>query len=165
MTALEGLCALRRCWVPALALASIAIPAFAQSDVDAAKQLFERYQALEQAFDPAVADLFTDKAVIRVTRVYPDGQSRQVEIPGELYKLALRQSMDEAKRHGDSDRYSNVRYTRVDGRVRINAVRYSVWQHYKAPCSFLVGPGSNGQWRIDAATFETRVIPSAPSQR
>jgi hypothetical protein len=51
-------------------LLAAAIPdgAAADASIDQAKQLFDRYVALEHAFDPAVADLYADDARIRNKR-------------------------------------------------------------------------------------------------
>ncbi len=55
--------------------------------------IFTRYQALERAFDPAVADLYCDTAHIRNVRTYPDGRQRVVEIPAIPYKALVRSAM------------------------------------------------------------------------
>lgn len=119
-----------------------------------AKKLFARYQALERGFDPAMADLYGDDAVIHVKRVYADGVIRQLEIPGELYKTALRQSAAEAKKRGDVNDYSDVRYEHEGKGVRIRAKRDSHWQHYASPWSILVAPDAKGHWLIREEQLE-----------
>jgi len=113
-----------------------------------AKGLFMRYQALERSFDPALADLYADDAVIRVKRVYVNGVVRYLNVPAELYKPALRQSAATAREQGDFNEYSGVRYRRDGERVRIDAERYSVWQHYRSPWSLWVAPDAKGRWLI-----------------
>jgi hypothetical protein len=51
-----------------------------------AEQLLNRYIALEAAFDPAVADLYADDAVIRNRRTYPTGEVREATVPAAQYK-------------------------------------------------------------------------------
>jgi len=50
-----------------------------------AERLLERYIALEAAFDPAVADLYADDAVIRNRRTYPTGEVHEVTAPAAQY--------------------------------------------------------------------------------
>ena len=133
-----------------LALAVAATPVRASEDpgLAAAKALFLRYQSLERSFDPALADLYADDAVIRVRRVYVNGVVRYLKVPAELYKPALRQSAATAREQGDFNEYSGVSYRREGERVRIDAQRYSVWQHYRSPWSLWVAPDAGGRWLI-----------------
>jgi hypothetical protein len=113
-----------------------------------AKQLFGRYVALEHAFDPTVADLYSDDAVIRNKRTYPTGQVRQLTIPAPKYKELLRASMPLAKARGDTSTYSDVRYVEEGKHVRIAATRFSNLKKYSSPISLLVGPSDAGGWLI-----------------
>lgn len=126
-----------------------------------ARAWFARYQSLERGFDPALADLYADRAVIWITRVYPSGVVRQLKIPGELYKQMLRQSMPLARAHGDYNRYSAVRYRREGNGVRIEASRYSVWRHYRSPYSLLIAPDASGHWHVIEERVRQRV-PATP---
>ncbi len=113
-----------------------------------AKQLFERYVALERAFDAAQADLYADDAKIQNTRTYPTGQKRTVEFPAPEYKKLLRAAMPLAKARGDTSTYSDVKYAQVGERVRITCTRFSELKKYSSPLSLLVGPGADGKWLI-----------------
>ncbi|WP_154668021.1 hypothetical protein [Pseudoduganella violaceinigra] len=125
----------------AIAIAFIAcgtaVPASAQSQNNST---FERYQAMERGFDPAVADLYCDNAIIRNTRTYPDGQQRTLEIPAPKYKQLIRTSMPMAKAKGDYSTYSDIKYSPEGLNTRINASRYSVLKKYSSPISILLGP-------------------------
>src|SRR6187549_1737332 len=66
-----------------------------------AKSIFDSYQSLERSFDPAIADLYCDTALIRNTRTYPDGNKRTLEFPAPKYKELIRNSMPLAKAAGD----------------------------------------------------------------
>lgn len=79
--------------------------------VDNAKALFDRYVALEHAFDAAVADLYADDAVIKNKRTYPTGQVREMAIPAPRYKALLRSAMPLAKQAGDKSTYSDCKYS------------------------------------------------------
>jgi len=49
-----------------------------------ARQLFERYVALGQAYDTRLADLYSDDALIRNKRTYPTGEVRNYTSPISL---------------------------------------------------------------------------------
>jgi hypothetical protein len=138
---------------------AVAASAFAQSRPSALKGdtqakaagVFDRYVALERAFDPAVADLYSDSAVIRNRRTYPTGEVRDITIPAAQYKKLLRQSMKLAKQVGDTNVYSACKYSAEGERVRIACTRFSERKKYSSPISLLVGPDA-GDWLI----FEER---------
>ncbi len=125
----------------------------AQPGTEPARQLFARYQQLEHNFDPALAQLYADGAIIKVTRIYAGGVQRQLLVPGDLYQLALRQSMPLAKAEGDYNRFRDVSYHAAAGGVRIRATRYSVWRNYTSPYTALVARGADGHWRIVEETI------------
>lgn len=113
-----------------------------------AKDLFERYVALEHAFDPAVADLYSDDAKIQNTRTYPTGDKRTLTIPALDYKKLIRGAMPLAKARGDTSSYSDVKYTAEGDRVRITCTRFSGLKKYSSPLSLLVGADKDGNWLI-----------------
>jgi hypothetical protein len=122
--------------------------AHADPSLDAARQLFDRYVALEHAFDPAVAALYSDDAIIRNQRTYPMGQVRELTMPAPKYKELIRAAMPLAKARGDTSTYSEVRYVAEGDRVRITATRFSNLKKYSSPLSLLVGPSDAGDWLI-----------------
>jgi hypothetical protein len=113
-----------------------------------AEQVWNRYVALEAAFDPAVADLYADTAVIRNKRTYPTGQVRELTVPAAQYKTLIRAAMPLAKARNDLNRYSGCTYAAEGVRVRIACARFSVVKNYTSPISLLVGPGPTGGWLI-----------------
>ena len=121
-----------------------------------AEQLWSRYVALEAAFDPTVADLYADDAVIRNRRTYPTGEVREATVPAAQYKLLVRQAIPLAKARNDLSRYSGCTYAAEGGRVRVACARYSVLKNYTAPMSLLVGPGPGGGWLIFEELSESR---------
>ena len=121
-----------------------------------AEQLWNRYVALEAAFDPAVADLYADDALIRNRRTYPTGEVREVTVPAAQYKLLVRQAIPLAKARNDLSRYSGCAYAAERERVRIVCARFSVLKNYTAPISLLVGPGPGGSWLIFEELSESR---------
>jgi hypothetical protein len=121
-----------------------------------ARQLFEQYIALGQAYDARLADLYADAAVIRNKRTYPTGEVRELTMPAPRYKTLIREAMPIAKARGDRNTFSNVRYTSEGARVRIHASRFSELKNYTSPISLLVGPSPTGTWLIYEEISESR---------
>ncbi|WP_052631213.1 hypothetical protein [Pseudoxanthomonas suwonensis] len=127
-------------------LLSAGIPAHASEA--RAQQVFAEYQARARAFDPAVADLYCDTAIIRNVRMYPDGQQRTLELPAPKYKELIRTAMPLAKARGDHNTYSDIEFNAEGSNVRIAAIRYSVLKGYSSPISILVGSCNGGKWAV-----------------
>ncbi|UCH49743.1 MAG: hypothetical protein JSU95_08280 [Betaproteobacteria bacterium] len=140
-------------------LASLAITGFAwaqESGIDAAKQFFAQYAALENAYDPGLADLYADEAFIKQSRSMPMGEPRKVTVSGRKYKTLLRENMPIAKALGDRSSYSDVTYTQEGEFIRIDALRYSEMRKRTTPFSIVVGPSSGGKWLIYEESSESR---------
>jgi hypothetical protein len=123
-------------------------PAAATPAIAEARRLFERYVALEKAFDPAAADLYADEAVIQNRRKYPDGQVKTMSMPAPRYKALIRSAMAAAKARNDRSTYSDVRYSAEGAGVRVTAQRFSELKKYTSPLSMLVKPDARGAWLI-----------------
>ncbi len=131
-----------------LMAACVAAAAGSTKQTVAAKALFARYVSLEHAFDPDVADLYSDNALIQNTRKYPDGRVRTIEIPALRYKQLIDTAMPIAKSRGDYSTYSKVAYATEGQNVRITATRRSVRKNYSSPIALLVGSDNTGKWVI-----------------
>ena len=128
---------------------AIAALAWAQdSGTDAAKQLFAQYIALERAYDPGIANLYADDALIKTRRKPPMGDPVDVIVPAPKYKTQLRELASVAKVRGDRNTYSDVTYTPESELVRINALRFSGSRKQAGLFRLLVGPSPGGQWLI-----------------
>jgi hypothetical protein len=139
-----------------VALVSLAAAQELSGDARArAEQLWARYVALDAAFDPAVADLYADDAVIRDRRLHATG-SDEVSVPGALYKTLLRRAISTAKARNAVNQYSDCSYAAVRTRVRIVCTRFSALKGSTSPVSLLVGPGPSGEWRIFEEKSESR---------
>ena len=112
------------------------------------KALFDSYAKLEHNFDPLIADLYSDAALIRNKRTYPDGQVRTLEPPAVKYKALIRAAMPAAKAVEDYNTYSDLNFSAEGSNVRVIATRYSVRKKYSSKMSLLVGPQSDGSWII-----------------
>lgn len=104
-----------------------------------AEALFERYQALGRAYDPAVADLYCDTALIRNVRTYPTGEKRTLDFPATKYKELVRSVMPLAQARGDLNTYSQISAVAEGPNVRITAARFSELKKYSSPVSVSVG--------------------------
>lgn len=139
--------------VIATLMAVLCVPSVANAQGEerlaAAKALFETYVQLGHAFDPAVADLYADNAVIKNTRRYPTGQVREIKLEGAQYKALIRRAMPLAKARGDHSTYSEITYElNDDGTVGIEASRYSELKDYASPLRLTVAADDEGRWRI-----------------
>ncbi len=105
-----------------------------------AEATFEQYQELEKSFDPAIADMYCNAALIRNTRRYPNGEARVLEIPAPQYRSMIVLAMPAAKASGEYSTYSGATFTPQGENTRIKATRYSVTKKYSSPISILVGP-------------------------
>jgi len=136
----------------ALFALSQAVPALAGAPsparLKAAQALFDKYVALEQAFDPAAADLYADEAKIQNTRRYPSGEVKVMSLPAPKYKALIRSVMPSAKARGDKNSYTDVKCAAEGEGARITAKRYSELKKYTSPLSLFVKPAAGGQWLI-----------------
>lgn len=144
----------RLCLLPLL---FVCAGAFAQSVPAEARAVFDQYVALEAGFDPAVADLYADDAVIRNTRRQVDGTSETRTLPARTYKELIRTAMPMAKVRGDSNRYSSVRTRMEKGGVRVTASRYSNLKRNETPLSLLIAQ-RGGRWLIVEEISESIAI-------
>ncbi len=123
----------------------------AQGDlIPKAKAFFQHYVELEHAFDPSIADLYSNDAVIKNTQYRADGKVVPLTKPVDKYKQVLRDYMKtKARQIGDISNYSNDTYAVEGGnRVRIKVTRYSSIEKVSSPVSMLVGPDATGKWLI-----------------
>jgi hypothetical protein len=134
--------------IPLLTLPDLALAG--DDPLARAQELFETYVELERSFEPTIADLYADDAYIENTRTYPSGEERKLVFPAAQYKTLLRKAMPLAKVRGDTGSYSEVTFKAEDGRVRIEALRYSDLKAYESPIELVVGPGPDGEWLIFA---------------
>ena len=133
----------------AFALLGTACVSTAQSQASSqAEILFNNYKSLERSYDPAVADLYCDSALIRNVRTFPDGQKRTLELPATKYKELIRIAMPLAKAKSDYSTYSGVAYASEGDNVRVSTTRYSNLKKYSSPMTLLVGACNGGEWAI-----------------
>ena len=118
------------------------------TDVEAAKQFFAQYVALEQAYDSGLAALYANEALIKNRRKNPMGDPSEITIPALKYKTLMPQLLATSKARGERSTYANVIYTAAGGLVRIEALRVSELTKRGAPIRFVVGRAPSGKWLI-----------------
>jgi hypothetical protein len=146
------------CALLSLLGASIGAPVLLAQEgarASSAEEFFDRFVALGQAFDPAVAALYADDALIQSVRRYPDGTARTLRLTGAEYKPLIRAAMPVAHRRGDRDRYSDVSISMDGGRARIRCTRYNELKRYASPYE-LVLERSGASWQIIEEYAESR---------
>lgn len=109
-----------------------------------AKALFEKYVALERAFDPALGELYAPNAQVIAYGV--DGQ--KLSFDGGMMREMLKTSMPLAKAQKDTVEYKNVSYA-VDGAfVTITALRHSKLKNKSSPHRIVVASRDGKNWFV-----------------
>jgi len=140
-----------------IGLCGWATPAAAGTPIEETVGIFERMVRLERAYDPALAELYTDDAKIEYLRHYPDGSTREIKMTGAELKSILRKMGPLAKALKSNTRYEDVRY-RIEGRnlMRIEGKRVSVSKKQANPFHMIVGITQDGTWKILSEYGEAR---------
>jgi hypothetical protein len=133
--------------------------AIACENTKRAKKIFNQYVTLAGKFDPAVADLYSDAAKIKNTRIYPDGRRKVMSFDAKKYKALIRIAMPLAKARGDTNKYTEVKYIEKDSKVTITATRFSNLKKYSSPLTLVVGADNDGKWRTLEVISRSRPLP------
>lgn len=121
----------------------------AAGEIDAAMATFDRFVALERAFDASVADLYADDGIV-IERIIADGVERRArEIPMQRYKAALARALRAHAHAPEVASHSQVRAERIaPGWVSVRTLRRSSASRAAAPYELLLRRGGDGVWRI-----------------
>jgi hypothetical protein len=139
-----------------LSLAPTADARSVQPSIQEAQQLFRKFKQREAAFDPSLAALYSNYAKVYTLRRMKNGRVRPLSSSGREFKRNLRKTLALAKKRGDRNTYSRVRYLPEGRSVRIRAMRYNRMKQYSSPFTLLVGKDADGEWRIVEDISETR---------
>lgn len=122
-----------------------------------AKRFFEKYLKLGENFDESVADLYSDDAIIKMNRLYPNGHMKKMELDGAKWKPLLKQSMPLGKARGDISKFSEIKIKTNGKRATIKANRYSVIKCYVDKGYYMIIEKDNkGIYRIIEEYMETQ---------
>lgn len=113
-----------------------------------ARKVFKDYVDLSAQFDEKVVDLYSDRAEIQNTRVYPNGEKRVMKMEAKKYKALLKKVLPLAKLRKDTNGYEDVAYVKEGNRVVIKATRISHLKGYASPMVITIGEDQDGEWRI-----------------
>lgn len=128
---------------------------------DKPRIFFNNYIQLGEAFDPTVADLYFDQALIHAYRVYPHGLERNMELSGLQWKQLLIKIMPLAKAQNDKSTFSNIEITDINGGYKIKADRYSVRKCYTDMGYYMIiKPSESGNLKIIEEYLETKPLPN-----
>jgi ketosteroid isomerase-like protein len=132
----------------------------AATPLEEAKEFFTTYTDLYAQFDPAVADLYADDAVLKNQRHMADGTKKPLSMTGALLKSMIRNGMLQmAKERGDTSKYTEVKYAEEDGKVRISCSRYSEMKKYTSPLVVLIAKRGD-KWVIVEEHSESKQVVS-----
>ncbi len=121
------------------------------------KLFFDQYVELSDAFDPKIADLYSDSAMIRAYRRYPNGLNKEMELSGVQWKSLIGKVMPLAKARGDRNTFTGITIS-IDGiRAKIKADRYSILKCYTDKGYYMiVEQQSEGKYLIVEEYMETQ---------
>lgn len=115
-----------------------------EAAIAAAKALFQKYVALERAFDPAQGNLYAPNAQVIMLGI----QGQKVSFDGAMMKDMIKKSMPLAKVRNDTAEYTNVTYTADGPYVTIKCTRHSNLKNYDAPHLIVVASRDQKNWFI-----------------
>lgn len=97
------------------------------------KKAFEDMRTKLFAFDASGADYYSDEAIIKNIRTYPNGKKRTLKMNGAKYKELLKMVMPLAKKKGDQSTFKKLTYEQKEGIIIIKAKRWSVLKKHETP--------------------------------
>lgn len=148
---------------PAAARASAALPEATGEAKKQAEELFTHYVDYEHNFDNKLVGLYSRQAHVESRVILPGKPPRVLTWDGATYRDKLGRALQMARKtKTDLTYYSSVVYLRDGSRVRIKAMRYAEQQKALSPMELLVGPDTDGTWRIFEEISETHPAPEGP---
>lgn len=122
-----------------------------------ARAFFDRYIELGEAYDADLANLYSDEAVIKASRQYPDGSRRTMQLSGSQWKSLIEKVMPLAKAQEDRSTYSNIEVEIRADQAKISADRYSERKCYRDTGYYMIiERQASGDYRIVEEYSETQ---------
>jgi len=118
---------------------------------------------LVDEYDPAVADLYADDAVVKNVLVDANGKKRENSMEPARFKALLRTQLPRLRGTGRHSVYSGCTYTPVAQGLRIECERRPGPQEPAHHVSVRVSKDALGRWRIREEISTIRA-PSRPSR-
>ena len=150
--------AMRSTVLPLFAVLSlgIALPCVAADASAEALVFFREFEDRANQFDPALADLYSDDAMIKARRLYPTGRVQELTLSGDKWKALIRQAMPLAKARGDRNSFRHVSASPDSKQVTITAERHSHLKGYASPFMLIIRKQADGAWIIVEERTESR---------
>jgi len=124
--------------------------------IEKAKQFFRVIETKYKNFDPTLAQLYSDNAISRMIRLYPDGKTDLITMEGRKIKEAVRQSMIRAKLIDEKISFTDAVFVEEGSMVRITVRLHNELKNYSVPYELLVGKGADGAWLIFTETVQSK---------
>lgn len=109
-----------------------------EADKATAADFFNEYVELSNNYDTRVADLYSDDAVIRSYRIYPNDITRALEMTIVQWRRLITEGMRVAKEQEAKKIFKNIEITINGSTARIKADRYSNRKCYTDTGFFMV---------------------------
>jgi uncharacterized protein YceK len=129
---------------------------------ETAERLLARCRGLSRALSDELVNCYSIGARIALRlAAEPDGAARRLS--GTQYKLELREALEQLRYQGDSIDWIDPEFEREGDAVRVTATRTSANSPVTYPQRLLLGPCSDGGWRI-LEEDGIEPVPPRPSQ-
>jgi len=137
---------------------SLCITAYSKEDnpTKIAETFFEDFRKLGDTFDPKITDLYSDNAIIKIVRIYPNDTQKTMVIPAPKYKKLIRMAIPVAKQRGDTSSFKNIKYSMENDNYRIIATRHSNLKNYDSTYSLLLKKDENDNILIIEELIESK---------
>jgi hypothetical protein len=89
------------------------------------QEFFDSYVSLSDSFSPDIVNLYSDEAIVRISKEVGDGQTQIFELTGEKYKSIVLSALSTAEKVGDTSEFSNISIEISENRATIRAKRYA----------------------------------------
>lgn len=116
--------------------------------LEKAKAFVDTYTSRHRAFDGAVADLYSDKAVVKQHQIDTKGKTRQVTLVTAKYKEMLRNQLPKQKVENTTIQFTDVDVKPEGDAFRATGNVHSSLKPVKRPFSLLIRQLDNGGWQI-----------------
>ena len=147
--------ALRRSARPRCPKPHCRVAVFGADPAAEALALFREYESRGSQFDPTLADLYSDDALIKTKRVHADGRTQELTFWGDKWKALIRQAMPLAKERKDRNSFSKISAKADGNNVVITTERFSYLKRYRSPLVLVVRKHGD-KWHIIEERSETR---------
>lgn len=96
-----------------------------------AERFMKRYQHLSDTYDPAIAELYADDAVLKTSYTRMSGEIVEMSFTGAQYKELVPKVSPLAKARQDRSELKDLRYEAIEGGVRVRATKVSISKCYE----------------------------------